>query len=76
MCSKNYQPMIIIYIFKTIEEYKTNKIKFHSESCIVIDYPKGTRSALFYNLKDNKIFVKYKCNLLGKWLYKELQTQK
>ena len=36
---------------------KTGKLEMCSEVCLFVGYAKGTRGGMFYNPRDNKVFV-------------------
>ena len=43
---------------------KTRKLEPHSEVCMLVGYPKGTRGGLFYSPQDNKVFVSINARFL------------
>ena len=44
---------------------KTKKLEPHTEVCMFVGYPKGTRGGLFYSPPDKKVFVSTNANFLG-----------
>ena len=54
-CKPNFNHIRILGASTCVLAHKSQKLEFCIETCMFIDYPKGTRDEIFYNPKENKL---------------------